>query len=130
MRALRIYSLTHCPVYHTAVLAIVVRLYSTSLVLIYNWKFVPLTAFLQFPLPPSSCCSHFSMCGTWCVLLPWEGMSSDPVENTRFLESDEDLNFFLYVLAVCHWQITLPLTPFMDSLACKVGLIITATLGL
>ena len=53
MRTLRIYSLYNFPMYHTAVLAIVIMLYITSLVLIYliTESLYLLTTFLQFPLP-------------------------------------------------------------------------------
>lgn len=54
MRPLRIYSLHIFPTYHTAVLAIVSMLHTTSLVLfICNWKFV-LFGHLPPILPPPS----------------------------------------------------------------------------
>ena len=41
MRILRLSSLNNFTIYHTAVLTIVIILYITSLVVIYNWSFVP-----------------------------------------------------------------------------------------
>ena len=52
----RIYSFITFPQYQTAVLAVYIVLYITSLVLIYsyNWKFVVLITFIQFPLSTPS----------------------------------------------------------------------------
>ena len=54
MRTLRIYSLYNFPVYHTALLTIVIILYIISVVLIYltTGSLYLLTAFLQFLLSP------------------------------------------------------------------------------
>ena len=41
------------PVYCTAVLSVFLMLYVVSLVLTYNWKFVPLTIILKFLLSPN-----------------------------------------------------------------------------
>ena len=50
MRTLRIYSLNNFPIYHIAVLAIIIMLYITYLVLIYLITGnVLLLTFLQFP---------------------------------------------------------------------------------
>ena len=53
MRTHKMYSLNSFPVYHTAVLPIVMMLYITSLVLIYliTGNLYLLTTFLQFPFP-------------------------------------------------------------------------------
>ena len=48
----KIYSLNF-PMYCTAALSLFIMLYVVSLVLTYNWKFVPLTIILQFLLSPN-----------------------------------------------------------------------------
>ena len=54
MRTLRIYSRNNFAMYHTAVLTVVIMLYTTSLVLTYlvTGSLYLLTTFLLFPLPP------------------------------------------------------------------------------
>lgn len=57
MKPLRIYSLNNIPIYHTAVLAIGIMLYITTLVLTYltTASLYLLTTFLQFPLSLTCC---------------------------------------------------------------------------
>lgn len=139
MRDPRIYSLHIFPIYHTAVLAIVVSLYITFLVLIYIITGnLYLLTFLQFSLLPPSYCEVILVCvrlgvkrGSVLSLvltsLHWEGMSSNPRESTSVLESDEDVNLFFCVLALCPRQISTPFSPSVGSLTYKVGPILTAT---
>lgn len=64
VRTLEVYSLNNFQVYNTVLLAIITRIYTRSLELTHNWKFV-------YPLPNSRG-HHFSLKLYPTLLLPYQ----------------------------------------------------------